>query len=493
LKKKIAIIGSGFSGLTASAILSARDFDVHVYEKNTAIGGRARQLKAEGFLFDMGPSWYWMPEVFEKFYNRFDYTTSDFYKLIRLDPSFTIIFPGNEIMHIPDSIEKLYDLFESKEKGSSGKLKNFLADAALKYKVAMNGLIDKTATTWLEFINWNTIKHSFNMNLLTSYSSHVRKYFRHPHLISLLEFPVLFLGAAPSRIPALYSLMNYAAFNLGTWYPQGGFGVITDAMRNIAIKNGAVFHTGEPITKIIAGERSITKVITPNNEVQVDAVIGSADYNHIEQELLPEHLRTYSKDYWNSRALSPSALIFYLGVNKKIKRLDHHNLFFDEDFDKHVDDIYAYKKWPTQPLFYVCCPSVTDNTVAPEGMENIFILMPVASGITDNNQIREEYYNLLIRRLEKYAGENITSHIVFKKSYCLSDFTRDYNAYKGNAYGLANILSQTAALKPKVVSKKISNLFYAGQLTVPGPGVPPSIISGQIASEEVMKLFQKSI
>jgi phytoene desaturase len=491
LKKRVAIIGSGFSGLTAAAILAAEDFDVHVFEKNDSIGGRARQLKVDGFLFDMGPSWYWMPDVFEKFYNRFGKTTSDFYKLQRLDPSFTIIFPGNEVMHVPDKMEALYEMFESKEKGAAGNLKKFLEDAGIKYNAAMDGLIGKTASSWLEFINWKTIKHSWNMSLLSSYSSHVKKYFKHPHLISLLEFPVLFLGAAPSKIPALYSLMNYAAFNLGTWYPHGGFGMITDAMKNIAQQNGAVFHTGEPVRKFITGNKSILNVASTKSEMSVDAVIGSADYNHIEQELLPDALRKYSKDYWNSRTMSPSALIFYLGINKKIGKLNHHNLFFDEDFNQHVDEIYTSKKWPARPLFYVCCPSVTDDTVAPSGMENIFILMPLAAGINDDNTIREEYYSLLLKRMEKYTGENIRDHVIYKRSYCISDFSKDYNAYKGNAYGLANILSQTAALKPKIINRKVNNLFYAGQLTVPGPGVPPSIISGEIASEELKKFLEK--
>jgi len=491
VKKRVAIIGSGFSGLTAAAVLASENFDVHVYEKNETIGGRARQLKSDGFLFDMGPSWYWMPDVFEKFYNKFGKTASDFYKLTRLDPSFTVIFAGNEVMNIPDSIDSLYEIFEAKEKGAADRLKKFLEDAGLKYQVAMNGMIGKTSSSWFEFVNWKTVKHSLSLNLLSSFSSHVRKYFKHPQLILLLEFPVLFLGAAPSKIPALYSLMNYAAFNMGTWYPSGGFGMISEAMKNIAEQNGAKFHIGEPVKKFITDDKKITKILTTKNEISVDAVIGSADYNHIEQTLLPDNFRDYSKEYWNSRTLSPSALIFYLGINKKISKLSHHNLFFDEDFQEHLEDIYIKKKWPKHPLFYVCCPSVTDDTVAPKGMENIFILMPLSPGINDDEIIREEYYNLIMKRMEDYAGESIRTNVIYKKSYCISDFSKDYNAYKGNAYGLANILSQTAVLKPRIISKKVNNLFYAGQMTVPGPGVPPSIISGQIASRELIKSFNK--
>ncbi len=491
MKKEIAIIGSGFSGLTSAAILASEDFNVHVYEKNSSIGGRARQLNAEGFLFDMGPSWYWMPDVFEKFYNRFGKTSSDFYDLIRLDPSFTIIFSGNDTMKIPAGSEALYELFESKEKGAAGQLKKFLNDAAIKYHVAMDGMIDKTSSSWLEFMNWRVIKNSFRLNLLSSFSRHVRKYFKNPQLISLMEFPVIFLGASPSKIPALYSLMNHAAFNLGTWYPKGGFGKITEAMKTIAENNGAVFHTDEEVTKLNIRNGKISGIVTRKGERSIDALIGSADYNHIEQELLENDYREYSGDYWNTRTLSPSALIFYLGINKKIDKLEHHNLFFDEDFNQHLDDIYEKKKWPTNPLFYVCCPSRTDDSVAPAGKENIFILMPLTPGINDDEVVREEYFNLILSRIENYTKGKIRDHIIYKKSYCISDFAKDYHAYKGNAYGLANVLSQTAVLKPRIKSRKVSNLFYAGQMTVPGPGVPPSIISGQIASRELIKSFRR--
>jgi phytoene desaturase len=276
--------------------------------------------------------------------------------------------------------------------------------------------------------------------------------------------------------------MNYAAFKLGTWYPMGGFGKMIDAFKSIALEKGVTFHTSEPVEKLNISNGRINTISTFRGKTNVDAVIGAADYNHIEQKLLESQFRQYSPAYWDKRVMAPSSLLFYLGVNKKIKKLDHHNLFFDADYDTHADEIYVTRKWPEDPLFYVCCPSVTDPSVAPAGMENIFILMPLAPGVNDEDNVREKYFDMLLTRLEKYAGEEIRNHIVYKKSYCVSDFVSDYNAYKGNAYGLANTLKQTAILKPKIASKKVKNLFYAGQLTVPGPGVPPSIISGEIAS-----------
>ena len=486
--KPVAIIGSGFAGLSAASFLAAKGLDVNVYEKNATVGGRARQLIVDGFTFDMGPSWYWMPEVFEKFYNNFGYTSTDFYSLKLLDPSFTVIFSNNDVMKIPNSLEKLCELFEEKEKGAADKLRLFMKDAETKYTVSMNGMIDKTADSIIEYLSFKTIKQAWRIKLFSSFSKHVKRHFKNPQLVSLLEFPVLFLGSIPEKIPAMYSLMDHAAYSLGTWYPMGGMGKIIDAMKTIALNLNVKFHLNEPVEKFEIQTNRITGIQTNKNKLEVDAVIGSADYNHIEQDLLTPEFRRYSKKYWEERILSPSCLIYYLGVNKKINKLDHHNLFFDEDYDVHAKEIYQTKKWPSRPLFYVCCSSVTDPHVAPDGMENIFILMPLATGLAnDFEEKREEYFNLLMTRLEKYTNENIRQHVVYKKSYCVSDFQKDYNAFKGNAYGLANTLFQSAIFKPKIKSKKINNLFYAGQLTVPGPGVPPSIISGQIASEELLQ------
>lgn len=486
-KKQIAIIGSGFSGLSAASSLAAEGLDVHVYEKNDSIGGRARQLISDGFTFDMGPSWYWMPEVFEKFYNKFGHTTSDFYNLKLLDPSFTVIFSRDDVIHVPNSLDKLYELFEEREKGAGENLRKFMKDAEFKYSIAMNGMIAKPANSILEYLSFRTIKHAWEIDLFSSYGNLLKKYFKNPQLISLLEFPVLFLGSIPSKMPAMYSLMNQAAFSLGTWYPMGGMIKIIDAMKSIALKHNVKFHAGEEVQKFSFKGNKITGFITDKNDTEVEAVIGSADYHHIEQDLLAPEFRRYSKQYWDERVLCPSSLIFYLGVNRKINKLDHHNLFFDEDFGEHIKNIYQDAKWPAHPLFYVCCPSKTDPNVAPVGMENIFILMPLAPGLSDEESKREEYYNILMLRLEQYTGISIRKHVIYKKSYCVSDFTKDYNSFKGNAYGLANTFYQSAFYKPKIKSSKVKNLFYAGQLTVPGPGIPPSIISGQIASEELLK------
>lgn len=328
------------------------------------------------------------------------------------------------------------------------------------------------------------------LQMFTSVRSQVRNYFKDPRLVALMEFPVLFLGATAANIPALYSMMNYAAISLGTWYPMGGMTRIIKGMHTLASELGVKFKTSEPVEALTVENDKVNIVLTASSSIAPDGVIATGDYHHIESQLLQQEHRNYSEAYWNKRTFAPSSLIFYLGVNKKVKKLIHHNLFFDESLDRHAEEIYKQPQWPTKPLFYVCCPSKTDPSVAPDGMENLFILMPLAPGLTDTEELREQYFDIIMKRMEAICGDEIMEHIVYKRSYCINDFVKDYNAYKGNAYGLANTLRQTAVLKPSLRNKKIKNLFYAGQLTVPGPGVPPSLISGKLAAEQLMKTFK---
>lgn len=483
----VSVIGAGFSGLSAAACLAQSGYDVTVFEKHETPGGRARQLIADGFTFDMGPSWYWMPDVFEKFYARFGKKAADFYELKRLDPSYRIFFSGTDTLDVPAGIDALYAMFEQRERGSSRYLREFLEAARFKYETGINNLVYKPGLSLTELFDKEVFKGFFRLQLLSPLSGTIRKHIKDPGLIHLLEFPALFLGATASQIPALYSLMNYADLCLGTWYPIGGMYKIIEAMYAIAREQGVKFSPGSEVSGFKFGTRGITSLTANGNEVNTDIVVASADYHHVEQQLLPKALRRYSDSYWERRKMAPSSILFYLGINKPLSGLLHHNLFFDEDFERHALDIYQEPRWPEKPLFYVCCPSKTDSTVAPAGCENVFILIPTASGLEDDETIREHYYNLVISRLETLTRQAIRSHVIFKKSYAHRDFVTDYHAFKGNAYGLANTLSQTANLKPSIVNKNVPNLFYTGQLTVPGPGVPPSIISGQVVAGEVMK------
>lgn len=488
---KAIVIGSGFAGLAASAYLAKEGHSVTVFEKNSQIGGRARVFESDGFLFDMGPSWYWMPDAFERFFTAFGKSPSDFYQLKQLDPGFQMIFGPGNILPVPAGRQALRDLFESIEKGSSQKLDAFLRDGRYKYCVGMQNLAHMPSLSWREFASAELIAGVLRTHVFTSMKDYVRRYFKDPRLIAIMEFPVLFLGAKPSKIPALYSLMNYAALDLGTFYPMGGMHKIVEAMERVARSSRVIIKTNCNVEHIAANGRTVMSIKTNTGVFACDAVVASGDYHHIEQDLLDKVDRNYSESYWNKRTLAPSSLIFYLGVSKKIKHLIHHNLFFDRDFEAHASEIYDRPQWPEDPLFYVCCPSKTDPAVAPEGMENLFILIPIAPGLSDTDDMRERYYHMVMDRMEKTCGHSIKDAVVFKRSYCINDFVSDYNAYKGNAYGLANTPAQTAVLKPSVRNKHLSNLFYAGQLTVPGPGVPPALISGKIAAQQTITYLKK--
>lgn len=488
MKKKIAIIGSGFSGLSAAAYAAKEGNEVHVFEQHNQPGGRARQFYTDnGYAFDMGPSWYWMPDIIESFFKDFGAETADFFELKNLDPQFEMIFEDENIA-VPQSFEELKTLFENIEKGSGQQLEKFMKSARYKYEVGMQDFVSKPCHSWREFISPKIARSALKLDLLSDFRTYVAKYFTNPKLKAFMEFPVIFLGASPKDIPALYSLMNYGGYVLGTHYPMGGFYQLVLAMKNVAEAQGANFHFNHKVEKINVQNDKVTSLIINGEYQEFDTIIASSDY-HFTESLLSKKYRNYKEDYWKSRTFAPSSLIFYLGFSEKIPNLEHHTLFFENDFDNHISSIYDNKKWPEEPLFYACCPSKTDPQVAPTGHENVFLLMPIATGLEENEDTQEKYFQEMISRLEKHTNTtNLSAKIDYKRSYCVKDFSKDYNAFEGNAYGLANTLSQTAVLKPKIRNKKVENLFYTGQLTVPGPGVPPSIISGKIVAEEVNKL-----
>lgn len=489
MSKSVIIIGAGFAGLSAAAFMARAGWKVDVVDKNATAGGRARQLKASGFTFDMGPSWYWMPDVFDRFFAQFGKNVSDYYVLERLDPSYRIYWPEGAT-DVPADYEQLLNLFESIEKGSAQKLEQYLKEAYVKYKIGIHDLVYKPGQSLTEFLDWKVIRNALKLDVFTSMKAHIGKFFRHEKLRQLMEFPILFLGALPQDTPALYSLMNYADIVGGTWYPQGGMFSIVQAMQNLAGEYGARFHFNEDVKEISVESGRAKTVRTENKEWKADVVISGADYHFTETMLLPADCRTYSERYWDKKVLAPSCLMYYVGLNKKLDGVLHHSLFFDVPFDQHAAEIYTTPQWPSEPLFYLSVSSKTDANVAPASCENLVFLIPVASGLNgDSEEVRNNYFEKILTRLEKHTGQSVRDAIIYKKAFSVSDFKSDYNSYKGNAYGLANVLSQTAILRPSCQSKKVKNLFYTGQFTVPGPGVPPSLISGEVVSKQVIKLY----
>ncbi len=481
--KKAIVIGSGFSSLSASCYLAKAGFAVEIFEKNSTVGGRARQLVKDGFTFDIGPSWYWMPDIFDKFFADFGKTTSDYYQLDKLSPAYKIFF-SDDIITIGDCMEKICDEFERIESGSSSHLKSFIHKAQENYDIAINKVVLRPGLSPMELVTKETVLRVDQF--FKTISQEVRKRFKNPKLISTLEFPVLFLGAKPSKTPSFYSFMNFADFGLGTWHPRGGMYEIIKAMRSLAEELGVKIHTDSAVDKILVQDGKVQGISSKGLNHEADVVISGADYHHSET-LLDAQYRQYSESYWEKKTYAPSSLLFYVGFDKKLKNIEHHNLFFDTDFEKHAEEIYDEPQWPSEPLFYVNFPSVTDESMAPRDCETGFFLVPIAPGLEDTPQLRAQYFDIVLDRFEELTGQEVKKSIIFKESFCVNDFVEQYNSYKGNAYGMANTLRQTAFLRPNLKSSKVRNLFFTGQLTVPGPGVPPSLISGKLVSELVIK------
>jgi phytoene desaturase len=484
MRKNIKIIGSGFSALAAACYLAKEGNKVTIYEKNSTIGGRARQLKKDGFTFDIGPTWYWMPDVFERFFNDFGKKPSDYYELIKLSPAYQVYFGVNEFVTIADNLPEIITTFESIEKGSGEKLASFMKEAQSNYDIAIKDLVYRPGVSPLELI---TVETALKVNqFFGNISKDIRRRFKNKKLVQILEFPVLFLGAKPSDTPSFYNFMNFADFGLGTWHPKNGMYSVVLAMEKLAKELSVTINVNSNIEKIEVTEGKATALVVNGERVSADIILSGADYHHSET-LLDEKYRAYSEKYWEKKTFAPSSLLFYVGFDKKITNVEHHSLFFDVDFDVHAQDIYDNPKWPKEPLFYASFPSKTDSNSAPEGKEAAIFLIPLAPGLNDTNELRETYFEKIMTRLEKLTEQSLKNNVIFKESFCVNDFIKDYNSYKGNAYGMANTLLQTAFLRPKLKSKKVKSLYFTGQLTVPGPGVPPALISGKLVADLIKK------
>ena len=486
--KNVVVIGSGFSSIASACYMAKAGYSVTVLEKNEQIGGRASMLEIDGFKFDMGPSWYWMPDIFERFFADFGKKVSDYYQLEKLSPGYRVYFGKDDYIDIADEPEKIIETFERIEPGSGKHLRKFMQDSRKNYEIAMQDLVYNPGKSILELMSFETAKR---VNLFVqNISQTVRKNIKNPKLRSILEFPVLFLGAKPNDTPAFYNFMNHADFGLGTWYPKGGFNAVALGMAKLAKELGVEFLVNETVIKIENKGEYVTNVITENGIFSADVVISGADYAHTEKLLNPD-LKNYSDEYWKKKVFAPSSFLYYVAFDRKVEKLLHHNLFFDTDFEKHAVEIYDEPQLPKKPLFYANFSSITEPELAPEGKEVGFFLIPVAVDLEDSQEIHDQYFDLIMNRIEQNTGVDLRKHVVFKKSFGVKDFKERYNSCRGNAYGLANTLLQTSILRPQIDNKKLKNLFYTGQLTVPGPGVPPALISGKVVTDYIFKKINR--
>ena len=482
---KVIIVGAGFGGLSLAALLAREGHQVTVFEKNSQYGGRARIHKDKGFQFDMGPSWYLMPKVFENFFKQFGKKPEDFYSLKRIDPSYRIFFNRGNVIDVGSSYQKIEELFNSLESNGAEKLKEYLALAKEKYDLTMDETIYRGFESITDFFSWELLKNGPRLGVFSSLDSLVKKYFKSQEAQKIFEYSMGFLGGSPKMTPAMYQIMSYVDMIQGVWFPVGGMVKVADAIYQLAISNKVQFYFDEEVKKIEVENDKAKKVITDKRQLTTDAIIVNADYAHAELNLLEAKYQSYGRKYWDSRILAPSAFVTYIGINKKIKKLMHHSLFLEKDWASNFEEIFNNRNnsWPTDPSYYVNVPSKTDPKLAPKNCETLFILAPLSPGLKDTNKEREKFLNQIVTHLEKTVGEQIKEHIVTKRIFAVNDFAKDYNAYKGTALGLAHTFWQSAYFRPHHQSKKVKNLYYSGQYTHPGIGVPMTLISSQITAK----------
>ncbi|MEM0438088.1 MAG: phytoene desaturase family protein [Candidatus Micrarchaeia archaeon] len=486
MRPRAAVVGAGAGGMCAAALLAKQGYDVTVFEKNRTHGGRARTFSEKGFRFDMGPSWYLMPEVFESYFRIFGWRTSDYFRLKRLDPYYRVFYEDGTVVDITSDPVHNRNVFESLEHRSSQKLQEYLENAKSIYSIAMGKFIMRSYDSLLSVLDPSLVSGVLRLGLHRSLDSYVSQYFTSAKIAKIMEYTSVFLGTDPRSTPAMYCIMSHVDQGLGVWYPEGGIGRLMDAFRELAESQGARFKFNAEVERIEVEGGRVKGVRVNGKLYEADVVLVNADYEHADQHLLAPQYRTYSKSYWESRTLGPSGFIVFLGIRKRLPSLAHHSLFFADDWNAHFDDIFRHKRWPKNPSYYVKCTSKDDPSVAPKGCENVFIFVPVAPGLADSDRARESYFRKVLAHFEKYvARDEVAKHIIVKRIYSQRDFASDYNAYMGNALGLAHTLFQTAMFRPRISSPKVKGLYYAGHYTHPGVGLPMVVLAAQIAATEI--------
>lgn len=488
MPKKVVVIGAGFGGLSAAAYLARDGYDVTVLEKNSMPGGRAMVHKTKGFTFDLGPSWYMMPDVFDDFFAHFGKKTKDYYQLEQLRPSYRI-YTKDAMYDMNSSKDGANELFESLEPGSSVRLQKLLKKTKKEYEMVREKLLELDYSNPVDLISRQSVTMVSNPKLLQSYHKRIAQYVKNEDLQKILEFMVVFMGGSPDNIPALYTLLAHVDLGLGIWYPKGGFGAVVQGFEKLGKELGATYQYNKEVTKIESHQGNVVAVWVGKERIACDAVVANADYHFVETQLLESNYQAYSQKYWDKKTLSPSGLMIYLGVDKKVEGLLHHTMFFDSDWHKHFGQVFEQHQWSDAPLFYVGTPSKTDSTVAPKGNENIFILAPMTNGYKPTKAQQEALAKSLVQRMEQKMGTKFAKNIRVQEIRSAEYFEQTFNAYKGNAFGLAHTLTQSAFFRPRLSSKKLKNLFYAGQYTNPGTGVPMVVISGKIAARLVNEKF----
>jgi phytoene desaturase len=485
--RSVVVVGSGFGGLSTACYLADAGADVTVLEKNEQLGGRASRLRVDGFRFDMGPSWYLMPDVFQDFFADFDRDPQQYYGLERLDPHYRIFFKDGDRVDLVPDLAANRDLFESYEPGAGAALDDYLEQAAYTYDVGMEHFVYEDRTRLRDYVDLDVLRYAHGLSLLGTMQDHVEDYFDHPKLQQIVQYSLVFLGGAPTNTPALYNLMSHVDFNLGVFYPEGGMGGVVDGVVAMAEELGVDFRTDHPVSEIRGREGGFAVRTEDGREFFPDEVVSDADYAHTEQELLVPADRQYDADYWESRTYAPSAFLLYLGVEGDVDPLAHHTLVLPTDWDDHFQAIFDDPAWPADPAYYLCVPSRTDETVAPEGHSNLFVLAPIAPGLDDGPERRQAFRDRLLADVADNTGVDVRDRIVVEERFTVSEFADRYNSTRGTALGLAHTLRQTSLFRPPHASTAVDGLYFTGSYTTPGIGVPMCLISGRLTAEEMAR------
>jgi phytoene desaturase len=484
---EVVVVGGGFGGLSAACYLADAGANVHVLEKNEQLGGRASRLETDGFRFDMGPSWYLMPDVFERFFAYFGREPGDYYDLERLDPHYRIFFKDGDRLDVNGDHAEMREKFESYEPGAGEAFDEYLATSERHYETAMNKFVYEDRSSLRDWVDLDVLTAApVGLQLVGSMQGHVEDYFEHPKLQQIMQYTLVFLGGSPKNTPALYNMMSHVDFNLGVYYPEGGIGAVVDALVELGEEMGVTYQTGAEVTEIDRRKDGFLVETVDGEQFHPDDVVVNADYGHAERELVPEHERQYDDDYWDSRTYAPSAFLLYLGVEGDVDPLAHHTLVLPTDWEPHFETIFDDPDWPENPAYYCCVPSKTDDTVAPEGHSNLFVLVPIAPGLHDGDAIREEYREKILADIAANTGVDLRDRIVFEEQFAVSDFGERYNATEGTALGLAHTLRQTALLRPNNRSSAVDGLYFTGSFTTPGIGMPMCLISGEHTAEALI-------
>ncbi len=484
----VVVVGGGFGGLSAACYLARAGADVELIEKNAQLGGRASRLEMNGFRFDMGPSWYLMPDVFERFFGHFDREVGEYYALDRLDPHYRIFFKDDDRVDITPNREQVIETFESYEPGAGDALREYLATSEEQYSIAMENFVYEDRPRLRDWIDRDVMNAaSIGFQLLGTMDEYVADYFDHPKLQQIMQYTLVFLGGAPKNTPALYNMMSHVDFNMGVWYPEGGIGRVVDSIADLATELGVTATLETEISEITRKQERFRLEAIGGDVFTSDIVVSGADYAHTEQELLPSRARQYDAEYWNERTYAPSAFLMYLGIEGHVDPLAHHTLVLPTDWNQHFEQIFDSPTWPDDPAYYLCAPSKTDDGVAPDGHSALFVLVPIAAGLKDTTDIREQYRDFVLDDIAENTGADLHDRIVCEELFCIEDFISTYNSWNGTALGLAHTLRQTALFRPPHRSAAVDGLYFAGGYTTPGIGMPMCLISGEHAADAVIE------